>query len=129
MICRATAPAPLARPQRHAAENECERGHQNRPQPEPGAFERSIRQRLSVLELILGELDDQNRVLGRKTDEHNQADLRIDIAFDLHHVRRKQCSENDAAQPQHKEGSKHCYRRAEQDAERERPAFIERGEN
>ena len=32
-----------------------------------------------VLALLLGKLDDQNAVLGRKADQHDHADLRIEI--------------------------------------------------
>ena len=85
MIWRATAPGAAGHPQRHATQNERERSHQNRPQTKPGSFERGIRQRLSFFVFVLGELDDQNRVLCRQADEHHQSDLRVDIALDLHH--------------------------------------------
>ena len=42
---RDAAPEPLGDPQRHAAEDERERGHQDRPQPQPRAFERRVDQR------------------------------------------------------------------------------------
>ena len=33
----------------------------------------------SLLALLLGELDDQNPVLGRQRDQHDQPDLRIEV--------------------------------------------------
>ena len=80
-------------PQWHAAQDEGKRGHQNRPQAQPGAFERGVRQRLSFFEFVLGELDDQNRVLRRQADEHHQPDLRVNIIFDLDHVGRHKVAE------------------------------------
>ena len=90
MIWRATEPAPEADPQRHATENERERGHQDGPQAKPRAFERRIHQRLPLLVLLLGKLDDQNRVLGGQADQHHQADLRVDVVLDLNHVGRQE---------------------------------------
>ena len=42
---REAAPDPVGDPQRHAAEDEGERGHQDRPQPQLRAFERRGRPR------------------------------------------------------------------------------------
>src|SRR5580692_10753633 len=53
---------PARRPQRNAAEDKRERGHQDRAQPEPRPFQSRFRQWSSVFVLILRELDDQNRV-------------------------------------------------------------------
>jgi hypothetical protein len=56
---------------------------------------------LPFLEFVLGELDDQNRVLGRQADQHHQSDLRVDVVLDLHHVSRQKIAQQRAAQPQH----------------------------
>ena len=59
----------------------------------------------------LGELDDQDRVLGGQADEHDEADLRIDV--DLQ-----------AAQPQRRQRAEQRQRHREQDHERHRPALV-----
>ena len=59
----------------------------------------------------LGELDDQDRVLGGEADQHDEADLRIDV--DLH-----------AAQPQRQQRAEQRERHREQDHERHRPALV-----
>src|SRR5580692_6586572 len=117
------------RPQWHAAEDKCERCHQNRAQPQPRPFKSRIRKRLSVFVLILGELDDQDGVFRRQTDQHDQADLGVDVAFDLHHIGRQKNAEQSAAQPKHRKSSEARYRRAEQYAERQRPAFVKSRKN
>ena len=63
------------------------------PQTEPSAFERRIHQRLSFFEFVLGELDDQDCVFCGQSDEHDQADLRVNIAFDLDHVGGREVSQ------------------------------------
>ena len=66
-------------PQRHAAEDERERCHQDRAQPQPRSFERGLDEILPCLEARFRELDDQNRVLRRQPDQHDDADLRIHV--------------------------------------------------
>src|SRR5262245_10817526 len=61
--------------ERHDAEDERQRCHQNRPQTNAGRLDRSIDDRMPLRAQVLRELDDQNRVLGCETDEHDQADL------------------------------------------------------
>src|SRR6267378_723278 len=62
-------------------ENEGERGHQDWPQPQPRGFHsRGPAVTAPVLEL-LGELDDQDRILRRETDQHNEADLGEDVVI------------------------------------------------
>jgi hypothetical protein len=48
--------------------------------------------------LVLGKLDDQNRILGSQADEHDQPNLRIDIALHLHQVGRQKHTLQEAAQ-------------------------------
>src|ERR1700730_7660087 len=86
-------------PERHAAENERKGGHQNMTQTKFCPFERGIHQWLSLFVLFLSELNDKNRVLCGQTDQHYQADLRVDVVFDLHHVRRLKNAENCTPQP------------------------------
>src|SRR6266481_2034270 len=86
------------RPQWHATQDERKRSHQNRPETQPGAFERRIRQRLALFELLLCKLDDQNRILGSQADEHHQPYLRVHIALHLHQVWRQKYALQEAAQ-------------------------------
>ena len=65
--------------QRHDAEDEREGRHQDRPEPQPGRFERGRHRILALLAQHLRELDDQDRVLRRQADQHDQADLREDV--------------------------------------------------
>ena len=37
----------------------------------------------ALLVFHLGELDDEDGVLGRETDQHDEADLRVDVVFAL----------------------------------------------
>ena len=76
---RPSAPAPVAKYQRQNAENERERSHQNRPQAQFGCFNRGFAMVRPLSAQLLGELDNQNRVLRRKADEHHQTDLAVDI--------------------------------------------------
>ena len=80
---REAAPAPVGDPQRQAAEDEGERRHQDRPQPHLGAFERRRHQVGAVLAPRLGELDDQDGVLGGEPDQHDDADLGVDVEVEL----------------------------------------------
>ena len=59
----------------------------------------------------LGELDDQNRVLGGKADQHDETDLRIDVGLQAAHEERQERTEQ-----------RQRYR--EQHHERHRPALI-----
>ena len=77
---RISAPAPVAMYERHHAQDEGERGHQDRPQaqagrPRPPPGTRSM----PCSSQLAGELDDQDGVLGRQADQHDEADLREDV--------------------------------------------------
>ena len=80
--CRAPAPAPSAIASGTRAQDERERRHQDRPQPEPGAVQRRLLDRLALLALELGELDDEDGVLRREPDQHDQPDLRVDVVVE-----------------------------------------------
>ena len=99
-------------PQRHAAEDEGEGGHEDRPQPQARAFERRVGEALALLVAVLRELDDQDRVLGGEADEHDEADLAEDV-------------ERHAARQQAEEGADHRDRHRQQHAEGQRPALVE----
>ena len=70
-------------PQRKQADDERERGHENRPQSHTRSVERRIDYRGALLELSFGELDDQDRILGGETDQHDETDLGVDIVVEI----------------------------------------------
>ena len=92
-------------PERNAAQDECEGGHQDRTQPQFRALQSGLGKGLAFLVFSLGKFHDQNRVLGGKTDQHDQYDLRIDIVLHATEVQRDKCAEDGRG-------------RAEQNAER-----------
>ena len=78
-VWRSSAPAPIAQTSGIDAEDEGERRHQDRAQPQPRGFDRGRAAIASPVLELLGELDDQDRVLRREPDQHDEADLREDI--------------------------------------------------
>ena len=72
-------PGPVASTSGTTPEDERERGHQDRPQPQPRCLLRRLEPRPSLLVQLAGELDDQDRVLARQPDQHDQADLHEDV--------------------------------------------------
>src|SRR6185312_1781091 len=64
---------------------------------------------------LLGEFDDQDGVLGGEADEHDQADLTVDVVFE-------------AAQRLRAQPAEHGYRHAQHDDEGQYPAFVLGGE-
>ena len=65
---------------------------------------------------IARELDDQNRVLAREPDEHEQADLREDVVVA-------------AREPHAGDRRQQAHRHDQDDHERQRPALVLRGEH
>jgi hypothetical protein len=116
MTWRESAPAPLAvasgTQPRMKAKDVIRIGSQT----QLGGFERSLDQPHTLLVFHLRELDDENRVLGRETNEHDQADLGINMVLEM--------SDHEAG-----EGATDGNRQAEQDAEVQSPALVLRGEN
>src|SRR5580658_4749339 len=102
-------------------------------EPAPLAVQSGTQPRINANDVIrIGrsrELDDQDRVLCRQPNQHDQSDLRVDVAFDLHHIGRQKNAEQDAAQPKHRKSSEDRHGRAEQHAEWQRPAFVKSREN
>lgn len=74
------------------------------------------RQRSAALIGELGELDDEDRVLRGHADGHDEADLGVDV-FSMPRAQKG------------RERAKDCHGCAKQDAERQRPAFVERRED
>ena len=79
---RAAELAPVAITSGSHAQDERERRHQNRPQPQVRRFDRRIADRLACSWLSARELHDQNRVLRRQADQRHDADLRVDVVRD-----------------------------------------------
>ena len=69
--------------------------------------------RHAALAIELGELDDQDRVLGRQADQGDQADLPVHV-------------EVEAGQQDRDQRAEHAERRREQHCERHRPALVQR---
>ena len=101
--------------QRQHAENEGERGHQDRPQAHARRFGRRLEAVLAVLLVLPRELHDQNCVLGRETDQHDEADLGEDV-----HVHGPEQKPGHRGEQAHRHDQNH--------GERQRPALILRGE-
>src|SRR5580658_5463473 len=114
-------------PERDATEDEGERGHHEGAEALPRRGECRINDgHASFFVILLSERDDQNRVLRCQTDQHHQADLGINVVLHLHHVRRQVKAHHEAPQPKRGQGAEYRHRRAEQHAEGQTPAFIER---
>ncbi len=56
--------------------------------------QRSLEQGCALVVLHLGELDDQNGILGRQADQHDQTDLGVDIVVELAEVERDKGAED-----------------------------------
>ncbi len=114
-VARAGAGAGRKR-ERHHPEHERQRRHQNRPEADAPRFERRLDNRQAALAQLLGELDDEDGVLRGQADQHDEAHLAEHVV-------------GQAAHPLRAERAEHGQRHAEQDDEREHPAFILRGEH
>ncbi len=91
---RAPAPAPGRKCQRQHAEDERERRHQNRPQPDPRRLDRRVDDRLALLAQLLGELDNQDRVLRRQADQHDESYLAEHVVGESPHELRAERAED-----------------------------------
>ena len=66
--------------QRHDTHDECEGGHEDRPQSHPGRFQHGGDGVVTLLLLeVLRELHDENCVLTGEADQHDEANLREDV--------------------------------------------------
>src|SRR6202451_3016743 len=61
--------------QRRDAEDEGERSHQDRAEPQPRRLDRSLPAGTALVFELAGEFDDQDGVLGRQANQHHEADL------------------------------------------------------
>ena len=102
--------------QRHDAHDEGEGGHQDGTQSQPASFDRRRDDVHAAFDALACELDDQDRVLAGKPDQNDEADLRQDVVVG-------------AGQPHAEHRRQQAHGHDEDDRERQRPAFVLRGEN
>jgi len=94
------------RPQRNAAEDERERRHEDGAEPQARALERGVDDGPAFLELGLRELDDEDRVLRGEADQHDEADLRIDVVVEMpRHEAEERAQHRHGHAEEHAEGS------------------------
>lgn len=68
--------------QREYAQNESERGHQDRPKTQSAGFHGGVSCRKALFLLyFLGELYNENGILAGQGDQHHKADLRENVVF------------------------------------------------
>src|SRR5262249_2283080 len=72
-------------PERYTSQDEGEGCHKNRPQTQLGSYECSFLGGFTLVVLHLGELHDQNGILGGEADEHDQSNLGISVVVQLAH--------------------------------------------
>src|ERR1700678_3737676 len=65
--------------ERANAEDERDGGHQDGTKAELGGFDGGFDDGAALREELLGELDDEDRVFRRETNEHDEADLDVDV--------------------------------------------------
>src|SRR5215831_7817906 len=121
---------PGGTPKRHTTQNESEGSHQDGAQTQPGAFERGFRKGVAFLVTGLCKLHDEDGVLGRESDQHDQPDLGVHVIFEAKPgivLEDKQV--DDSADQQSRESAEDGDRHTEQYAKGKRPTFIERCED
>ena len=102
----------------HDAQDEGEGGHNDRSHAQFRGSDGGVHQRDALLaEQPVGVFDDQNGVLGRQPDQHDERDLHVDVVDvqAVHQVR--------ASDEQHR--AQHRHRHAHQDRQRQPPRFVE----
>src|SRR5262245_12146343 len=108
--------------ERHDAEDECEGRHEDRPEPHLGCSQGGVHDGLSFLKLNFRKLDDEDRVLGGQSNQHDQANL-------SEHVVLTRLRSHKLEKPQGTERAEDSDRRDKKNAEGQGPAFILRSEN
>ena len=84
MVRLPIAPGPVATTSGKEAGDEGEGGHQDRPEPQLAPFDGRILDARPFLAPLHRELDDQDRVLAEQADQHDQADLGVDVVGQPH---------------------------------------------
>ena len=91
---RATAPEPVANHNGSIPKMKCKGSHQDRTKTQTRAFQRRVEQRFALFVFVLGEFDDEDRVLRGQSDQHDQTDLRVNIIFHPAQPKRKERAEH-----------------------------------
>src|SRR5580704_16696753 len=99
--------------QRSEAENEGDRRHHDGAEPRLSAQYRGLVDVHAGLALLLGELHDQDAILGGERDQHDQTDLTVKVEAESGHL---DCDER----------SEHANDDGQQDRNRDRPALVQR---
>jgi len=102
--------------ERGNAQDERERGHQDRAQARTGGVHRGFAGGGTFLFFLARELDDQDGVLGSQADENDEADLRQDV-------------DGHAARQQAGDRGEQTHRQDQDDRHRQLPAFVLGDEN
>ena len=97
--------------QRQHAEDEGEGGHQDRTEPHPGRLDGSLGARLALRLALAGEFHDQDGVLCRQPDQHDESHLGQDV--DVH-----------AAEEQAADRGQQAHGHDQDHRQRQRPALI-----
>ncbi len=101
--------------QRQHAEDKCHRRHQDRTKPQVAGRNHGVGRAPALGLQVLGKFDDQDRVLGAQADDGDQAHLEVNIVRQVAQVGADQ-------------GAEYAERDHQQDRDRDRPAFIQRGQ-
>ena len=97
------------------AQDEGEGGHEDRPQPQPRGLHRGLVAGPARRVQVPGKLDDEDRILAGQPDQDHQADLHEDVD---HPMARQHAGH----------GTQQAQRHHQDHRQRQRPAFVERGE-
>ena len=101
--------------QRSDADDEGKRRHQDRPEPQSRCRERRLFDRIAGGAPLARELHDQHRILCRQPNEHDQANLHVDVVVEP--------PKNHGG-----ERAEDADRHAQDHRRRHSPAFVQRGE-
>ena len=113
---RLDAPGPVGENQRHRAHDGAERRHDHRPQANPRRLDDRVLELHALVAHLVDELDDQHAVLRRDADEHDDADLAVDV-------------QRHARDPEAEQTARHRERHGHHDHERMHEALELRREH
>src|SRR5205814_7655235 len=102
--------------ERHHAHDERYRRHEDGAQTQSAGFEHGAHYVHAFLLLVLRELDDQDGVLARKADQHDQSDLGEDVVVA-------------ATEPHAADGGEQTHGHDQDYGQRQRPRFVQRSEH
>src|SRR5579883_726984 len=74
--------------------NEGKGGHLNRPESQFPTFDGCLQKRQTLLSPLDGEFHNQNGVLAKQTDQHDQTDLGIDVVSQSHRLQEEEGAED-----------------------------------